>query len=160
MFLISDGKRMDHNRGSDFVLSTLELLVVSVLDRWLLGIWEGTGIGTRFRHHTVATVPCSQARSTWVDGAQASHLLFFLLDEFRRACGLSGHLVSEYKKIRLRSEVVVDIFKSTSSRLRIEEVREWNERSVEDGPDDVEFPVQGLDADLSDFDDHEVEDPV
>jgi len=53
-------------------------------------------------------------------------------------------------------EVSVDIFESATSRLRVEEIYEWHKCSVKDGPDDVELPAKGADANWSDFHNDEV----
>ena len=48
-------------------------------------------------------------------------------------------------------EVSVDIFQRSTSCLRVEQVHERHKGEVEDGPDDVEFPAEGPDADWGDF---------
>lgn len=67
-----------------------------------------------------------------------------------------AHLVLEHKDVIVIHEVFVDILKRTASCFRIEQIHEWHEGPVEDGPDDVEFPAESSDADGSDFDDDEV----
>lgn len=64
------------------------------------------------------------------------------------------YLVKSDDDTRVFTEVVVDVFERTARSFGIEEVCEWNEGAVEDRPDDVELPVEVLDTNLSDFDDH------
>lgn len=50
--------------------------------------------------------------------------------------------------------------KNWRSGTYIEEIDNGHKGGVEDCPDDVEFPLQRLDAGRRDFHHHEVEDPV
>ena len=50
----------------------------------------------------------------------------------------------------------IDVLEGSVCGLRVEEVDDGQEGEVEDDPDDVEAPAEGLDADGSDFDDCEV----
>jgi hypothetical protein len=67
-----------------------------------------------------------------------------------------AHLISEHKDVVVLHEVSVDIFQRSACRLGIEQVDERYEGAVEHGPDDVELPVEGVDADWGDFDHDEV----
>jgi hypothetical protein len=53
-------------------------------------------------------------------------------------------------------EVSVDILERAACCFGIEEINQWYECSIEDGPDDVELPAEGADADWGDFHDDEV----
>ena len=62
-------------------------------------------------------------------------------------------LVLEHKYVVVLTEVTIEIFESSASGLRIEEVNSWDESEVEDGPDDVKLPTQSLDTNGRDFND-------
>lgn len=64
------------------------------------------------------------------------------------------YFVSKHDDARLATEVLIDIFQSTSSGFRIQEIREWNEEAIQDRPDNIELPLQILDANLCDLDNH------
>jgi len=53
-------------------------------------------------------------------------------------------------------EVSVDVLESAACCFGIEEVHEWHECSVEDGPDDVELPAEGADSNGRNLHDDEV----
>lgn len=53
-------------------------------------------------------------------------------------------------------EVSVDVLESATCCFGIEEIHEWNERSVEDGPDDVELPTERANANWSNLYNDEV----
>jgi hypothetical protein len=53
-------------------------------------------------------------------------------------------------------EVSIDVLECTACCFGIEEIHEWHKRPVENGPDNVELPAEGADADRSDFHDDEV----
>lgn len=53
-------------------------------------------------------------------------------------------------------EVSVDVLESAACCFGIEEIHEWHERSVENGPDDVELPAERANANRSDFHHDEV----
>ena len=53
-------------------------------------------------------------------------------------------------------EVSVDILERAACCFGIEEVHEWHECSVKDGPDDVELPTEGADTDRCNFNDDEI----
>lgn len=58
------------------------------------------------------------------------------------------------------AEHAVDVLEFAVRGFGVEEVDDGDEGGVEDGPDDVELPLQGLDAYWGDLDDHEVEGPI
>ena len=62
--------------------------------------------------------------------------------------------------MRIISEQAVDILERTIGCFRVKEIDDRDERGVEDGPNDIESPLQGLDADRCYFDHHKVTDPV
>ena len=57
-------------------------------------------------------------------------------------------------------EHLIHILETPSRRLRIEEIRDGHEASVEDSPDDVEPVAQIIDGAGRDVDDNEVGEPV
>ena len=58
------------------------------------------------------------------------------------------------------TEQSIDVFEGTVGGLGIEEIDDGDEGGVEYRPDDIEFPLQGLDTDGGYFYDHEVEGPI
>ena len=54
------------------------------------------------------------------------------------------------------AEHAIDVFEGAVCSFRVEEVDGGDEGEVEDGPDDVEFPVEALDAYGCDFDDYTI----
>jgi diphthamide synthase (EF-2-diphthine--ammonia ligase) len=66
------------------------------------------------------------------------------------------HLISEHEDVVMLHEVSVDIFQRSACCLGIEQVDEWYESTVENGPDDVELPTERADTDWGDFDHDEV----
>ena len=60
----------------------------------------------------------------------------------------------------LRAEDIVHIFQTPPGRFRVEEVGDWHERGVEDGPDDVEAILKVLDSGRGDPHDDSVRAPV
>ena len=67
-----------------------------------------------------------------------------------------AYLVLEHKDVVMVHEVSVDILERAACCFGIEEINQWYECSIEDGPDDVELPAEGADADWCDFQDDEV----
>ena len=51
------------------------------------------------------------------------------------------------------AEETINVFERAVGRFGVEEVDGGDEGGVEDNPDDVEAPAEGLDSDRSDFDD-------
>lgn len=62
-------------------------------------------------------------------------------------------LVSEDEDIMILAEETVHVLEGAVRSLWVEEVDDGEEGSVEDDPDDVEFPAEGLDTDGGNFDD-------
>jgi hypothetical protein len=108
------------------------------------------------------TVPIPRRRhrsSSCINTAVTAYLALLVLDvlsgTLRRCCDLGvlsangivladdqmTYLVLEHEDIVMLHEVPVDILESATCGLWIEEIYEWHEGSVEDGPDDVEFPA-------------------
>lgn len=52
--------------------------------------------------------------------------------------------VSEYQDALVVAEESVDVFETSLGCFGIEEINHWHKGEVENGPDDVEFPVQTL----------------
>lgn len=51
----------------------------------------------------------------------------------------------------MRAEVFVDVFECATGGFGEEEIYDWYEAEVEDGPDDVEAPAESADSDGGDF---------
>ena len=66
------------------------------------------------------------------------------------------HLVFEHEDVVVLHEISVDVFQRSARGLRVEQVDERYKCAVKHGPDDVEFPVERINADGSDFDHNEV----
>lgn len=88
------------------------------------------------------------------------HLILIMFHILQWPLLTDGILIPKHKDARIIPKQPIDILERAVGRFRVEKIDDGYERSVEDGPDDVEFPLQGLDAYGCDFDDHEVEGPV
>ena len=97
--------------------------------------------------------PCINTR-------RLSQILFRAFDVFLWSLATNCILVPEYEQAWVGAVVLFDIFQTSTCCLRVQEVRQWYKACVEYGPDDIELPLQTLDTDRRDFDDHEIEDPV
>ena len=69
---------------------------------------------------------------------------------------MTTHFVLEHEDVVVLHEVSIDVFQGPASGLWVEQVDERHKSAVEYGPDDVELPVEGADADWGDFDHDEV----
>lgn len=87
-------------------------------------------------------------------------LILLMLHILPRPLLTNGIFIPAHNNLIILAEKAIDILERPARRLRVEEVDDGHERRVEDGPDDVEFPLQRLDADGRDLHDHEVEGPV
>ena len=76
-----------------------------------------------------------------------------MLDVTPRSLRADGLFIPAHDDAVVFAEEAIDIFESAVGGLRVEEVDYGDEGGVEDSPDDVEFPVEGLDTDGGDFDD-------
>lgn len=94
------------------------------------------------------------------DATVPPYLVLVMLHVLQRPLLADGVLVPEHQDGRIIPEQAVNVLERAVGRFRVEEIDNGHERGVENGPDDVEFPLQGLDADGCDFDHHEVEGPV
>ena len=61
--------------------------------------------------------------------------------------------VPENENALVVTEEAVDVLEGAVGGLGVEEVDDGDKGGVEEGPDDVEFPLEGLDAYGGDFDD-------
>ena len=73
-------------------------------------------------------------------------LRLFVLDICQGSLCSDGVFVREDEYVVVFTEEAVDVFEGAVGGFGEEEVDDGNEGGVEDGPDDVEFPVEGLDA--------------
>ena len=82
-----------------------------------------------------------------------TYLSLFTLDVSKRTFGRDSIFVPEYQDVLVISEETVNIFQSAVRGFGVEEVDDRDERGIEDGPNDIEFPVERLNADRGDFND-------
>lgn len=87
-------------------------------------------------------------------------LRLLLLDIYIRSLGRGSLRIAVNEEIAVIAEIRVNVLESSSGGFGVEEVDEWYEGEVEDGPDDVEAPAEGFDARRRDFDDDEIAEPV
>ena len=85
--------------------------------------------------------------------AVVAYLSLFTLDVSKRTLGRDSIFVPEDQDVLVVSEETVNIFQGAVRGFGIEKVDDWNERGVEDGPNDIEFPLEGLNANRGDFND-------
>ena len=88
-----------------------------------------------------------------IDTTVPPHLALFDLDIRSRPLRGDGLLVPEDEQVVVFAVEAIDVLESAVGGLRVEEVDDGQEGEVEDDPDDVETPAEGLDADRGDFDD-------
>ena len=81
----------------------------------------------------------------------AAYFSLFMLNVCKRTLGRDSIFVLENEDVLVVSEETVNIFEGAIRGFRVEKVDYWNEGGVKDGPDDVKFPVERLDADGRDF---------
>ena len=75
------------------------------------------------------------------DRAVPSHLLMLIIDVCLRPLGARGILVAENEDVLILTEEPIDVFKFAARGFGVEEVDDGDEGGVEEGPDDVEFPM-------------------
>lgn len=90
----------------------------------------------------------------------STHGLILEINVLLWTLAADGILVLEDKDIVVLTEETVDILKSAPSSLRVEEVDDWYEGGVEDGPNDVKLPPQRADTNWGNLYDHKVHDPL
>lgn len=88
------------------------------------------------------------------------NLVPLMLHILQRALLTNRILIPKHQNLRLLPKQPINILQRAIRRLGVEQIHNGHETRVKHGPDDVEFPLEGLDADGRDFDDHEVEGPV
>jgi hypothetical protein len=66
------------------------------------------------------------------------------------------NLIPEHEDIVVLHEVSVDVFQRPACSFWVEQVYERHKCAVEHCPDDVELPVERIDADWGDFDHDEI----
>ena len=74
-----------------------------------------------------------------------------MLDISKRTLGRDSIFVLEDQDILVVSEETVNIFEGAVRGFRVEKIDDWDEGGVEDGPDDIKLPMEGLNADGGDF---------
>jgi hypothetical protein len=95
-----------------------------------------------------------------MDRRSTPDLVLLGLDVGQWTLCADGFLVTEHKRIVVLAEEAVHILKCSICRFWIQAVHNRNETEVENCPDNVELPVDAVDTDRSNLDDHEVHDPV
>ena len=95
-----------------------------------------------------------------------------MLDVCGGSFACDGVLISEDQDTLILAEQAVNVFEFAVGCFGVEsdsmvslslrgngglglQIDDGDERSIEDGPDDVEFPVQGLDANGGNLNDHD-----
>ena len=105
-----------------------------------------------------------RASHLWVGAADhaavAPDLALGVIDVLLRAFARRHVWVLEDKDGLVVAEGSVDVFEGPVGGFRVEEVGNGDEGEVEHRPDDVELPVNALDADGRDFHHHEVDNPI
>ena len=86
-----------------------------------------------------------------------AYLSLFTLDVSKRTLGRDSIFIPEDQDVLVVTEETVNIFQGAVRGFGVEEVDDWDERGVEDGPNDVEFPVKALNADRGDFNDYQTQ---
>ena len=76
-----------------------------------------------------------------------------MLNVAPRSLRADGLFVPAHDNGVVLAEEAIDIFEGTVGGLWVEEVDYGDKGGVEDCPDDVEFPLEGLNADRSNFND-------
>ena len=69
---------------------------------------------------------------------------------------MTTSLISEHEDIVVLHEISVDVFQRPACSFWVEQVYERHKCAVEHCPDDVELPVERIDADWCDFDHDEI----
>ena len=88
-----------------------------------------------------------------VVGSAVAYLSLFMLDVSKRTLGRDSIFIFVDQDVLVVSEETVNIFEGAIRGFGVEEVDDWDEGGVEDGPNDIEFPLEGLNADGGDFND-------
>lgn len=81
----------------------------------------------------------------------ASYLGLFMLDVGKRTLGRDRVFILEDEDVPVVTEETVNIFEGAIRGFGVEKVDYWDEGGIEDGPNNIELPLKGLDADGSDF---------
>ena len=76
-----------------------------------------------------------------------------MLNVSKRTLRRNGIFILEDQYVLVVSEETVNIFESAIRGFGVEKVDDWDKGGVEDGPNDIKLPVEGLNADGGDFND-------
>ena len=82
-----------------------------------------------------------------------AYLSLFMLDVGQRTLGRDSIFIPEDQDVLVVSEETVNIFEGAVRGFRVEEVDNRDKGGVEDGPDDIKLPMEGLNADGGNFND-------
>ena len=74
-----------------------------------------------------------------------------MLNVSKRTLGRDGIFILEDEDVLVVTEETVNIFEGAIRGFGVEKVDDWDEGSVEDGPNNIKLPMEGLDADGGDF---------
>ena len=83
--------------------------------------------------------------------SMAAYLRLFMLNVSKRTLGRDSIFIFEDEDVLIISEETVNIFEGAIRGFGVEKVDYWDEGGIEDGPNNIKFPLKGLDADGSDF---------
>jgi len=103
---------------------------------------------------SVALVASSVHGHASMNRGSTSNLVLLTLDVCQRTLSADSVLVTENEHIMVLTEEAVHVFKRSIGCLRIPEVHDRDKAEVENCPDDVELPVDAVDSDRGDFDNH------
>jgi hypothetical protein len=119
----------------------------------LLTLWELLTKETAGILHILHVAHAHTSSLSITDAAlmHTAHDLVLKVNVLLWSSGADGVLVAEDENVVVLTEQTVDILESSTGCLWVEEVDDWNEGGVEDGPDDVELPLEVLNTDWSDL---------
>ena len=81
----------------------------------------------------------------------AAYLSLFMLDVSKRTLGRYSIFIFENEDVLVISEETVNIFEGAIRGFGVEKVDDRDEGGVEDGPNNIKLPLEGLNADGGDF---------
>ena len=78
-----------------------------------------------------------------------------MLDVSKRTLGRDSIFIPEDQNVLVVAEETINVFEGAIRSFGVEEVDDWDERGVEDGPNNIKFPMEGLNADRGDLNDYQ-----
>lgn len=104
--------------------------------------------------HTLLRILLGHGGRSRIHTTPPAHLTIFLFNIPQWSRRLRSLFILVHQNIlstRVRAEVFVDVFECAAGGFGEEEIYDWYEAEVEDGPDDVEAPAESADSDGGDF---------